>query len=368
MGRNIDIKGIEPDKRLFHNERLNVYPRKIHFEKIWFWPDNYRTLLHLDILKAEKKKPLSELTLSEITDFLVGREELRLYELASSIEKNGVKVPLIILNDGLLLDGNRRYFACSYIFDKAQKKQQGCPDILKEIPVLVIKTTDVNETIKRKILAEANFVEEYKVPWSLDVKAKVTHDFYLECIKNKLTPEEAYDEIQKVYSVKKKDVDAYLETMKLTDEFIASAPPGKKNEFRVIVQNKFVYFWEFRNKGLRGAAALDPKKELPSVKKLFFKMIETVRFKNLKQVEPMIRAVRDPHAWELLTSSNGIKIDVVEALIREQRVFRSAEDKVRNFLRWLQTKADPKTFTKATSDLLKKLVDVCSKLLSRKGA
>lgn len=363
----VDIKGIKPEKRLFHNIRLDVYPKKVRFEDINFWKKNYRTALHIDLLEAEKKKSIFQLTLTEITEFLVGRYKLRLADLAASIEKNGVKVPLIILTDGLLLDGNRRYFACSYIFHKAKRKKLPCPEILNEIPVWVIKSKDVDDRTKQKILAEANFVKDYRVPWSDDVKAKVITDFYRSCIKNKLTPQQAYEEIQDVYSKNKSDVDAYIETMQFTDEFISKASPTRKNYFRELVQSRFVYFWEFRDKALKGRGALDPKTELPKAKNLFFKMIETGRFKNMKQVEPMVRAVGDEHLWDLLKSSQGVKIDMVEALLKEQRAIKSAEDKVRNFLRWLQSKAQPSTFTKGTFTLLQNVADTCLKFLRRRG-
>jgi len=362
---NLDTKGIKPEERLFHNVRLKVYPTMVGLAEITFWRENYRTALHIELLEAEKRKPISQLTLSEITDFLVERPELRLAELASSIEKNGVKVPLIILTNGTLLDGNRRYFACSYIYHKSARKNLPRPEVLDRIPVLVIKDTDVDETTKRKILAEANFVEEYKVPWSLDVKAKVVGDFYRSCIAAGSTPEQAYEAIEDVYGVKKVDVDAYLETMDLTDQFIATAQAPKKNKFREFVQAKFVYFWEFRNKALKGPRPLDEKFELPKVKKLFFEMIELERLKNMKQVEPMIQSVRDKDTWEMLYKSRGAKIDMVEAIIKERKAIRSAEDKVRNFLTWLQTKADPATFTKGTFKLIEKLATECSRLLGR---
>jgi len=361
--KRIDIKGIKPEKHIFHNEPLDVYPTRISFSKIDFWPENYRTVLHFDILEAQKNKPVSKLSLEEIIDFLVGRPELKLDDLASSIEKNGVKVPLIILSNGMLLDGNRRYFACSYLFHEAKKKGKDIPKVLYDIPVYVIKKRDVNERTRQKILAEANFVNDWKVPWSLDVKAKVIDDFYNSCIKEGTSKEKTYKEIRDVYGEDKSTVDAYIETMELTREFVSSAPKGKRNKFRENVQNKFLYFWEFRNKALKGRGALEAKSELPKVKRLFFNMIKTERFNNYKQVEPMIRAVRDQYAWKLLINSKGSKINMVEALMKEQKAVRSVEDKVRNFLGWLQTKADPTSFTKATIVLLKKVIHECSKLI-----
>ena len=183
--------------------------------------------------------------------------------------------------------------------------------------------------------------------------------------KHPLTKDQVYQEIKDVFGEVKSQVDAYIESIELSDEFVDSAPTGKKNDFRERVQGKFLYFWEFRNKAMGGGrSALDHAKELSKVKKLFFKMIETDRFKNFKQVEPMIRAVRDEYCWDLLISSQGSKIDQVEAIFKEQKAIRSAEDKIRNFMRWLQH-VDIQTFTKAAVKLLEELTLKASKILRK---
>jgi len=361
----INTKGIEPQHRLFHNVKVDVYPKEVSFEEIQFWPENSRTVLDFDILEAQKKRAISDISLEELTDFLVDRYDLHLVELAESIAKNGVRVPLIIIDDGTLLDGNRRYFACSYIFHRAKRKKQAIPDVLMNIPAMIIKSKDIDDRLKQKILAEANFVSDYKVPWTLAVKAEVINDYYKLCIRNKLTPQQTYDEIEDVYGVSRSDIDAYVEAIELTEQFILSAQIDRRNQFREIVQSRFVYFWEFRNKALRGRAPLDTQTELPQVKALFYKMIETQRFKNMKQIEPMVKAVRDSDMWSMLVESQGSKIDVVEALYKEEKAIRSAEDKIRNFLKWLQIKADPTTFTAAAFKLLDQLVSEATGILQR---
>lgn len=362
MAKKLKIKGKKPKQHLFHNEWLDVYPQDVDFKDIEYWPKNLRTLLDFDLLKQEKGKGIERLSLKEITDYLVRRPDLKLGKLAKSIEDNGVRVPLIILENGRLLDGNRRFFACSHIFHKT-KPEDLKPRVLTSIPALIIKTEDINERIEQKILAEANFVDDFRVQWPLEVRAKVISEFYHKCKKRKMPPKTIYEEITNVYGVEKKDIDAYVETVTLTKEYIATSTVKEKNKFRQQVQSKFVYFWEFRNKATKGRGALDPKKDLPKVKELFFNMIKNERFDNIKQVEPMIRALRDPYFWKQLIESKGLKIAQIEAMFKEQKAIRSSTDKTRNFLRWLQNKAEPSTFTKATYALLKKLKNECAKLL-----
>lgn len=366
MAKRIPTRGIKPEIKLFHNQRLKVYPKTLRFEDVVFWPQNQRTILPFDVLEAKKRKPLSKLSLEDITDFLAERPDFELVDLAESISRNGVRVPLIVLDDGTLLDGNRRYFACSYLFYEANSKQLARPSILDQIPALVIKKTSIDRKTRFKILAEANYVKDYKVEWPLDVKAGVIYDYYKHCRKERqMSEKDAYKEIEDVFGEDKAKVDAYIESTRLCLEFINSTTKSRRNEFREKVQGKFLYFWEFRNKATRGRSALDPNTQLPLVKRLFFKMIETNRFKNFKQVEPMIRAIRDDYSWSLLIESQGSKIDQVEALYKEKKAIRSAEDKLRNFLRWLE-QSDVESFNLAATKLLSDLSIRISKILRRK--
>ncbi len=189
MAKKIKIKGKKPKQHLFHNEWLDVYPQDVDFKDIEYWPKNLRTLLDFDLLKQEKGKNIEKLALKEITGFLVQRPDLKLGKLAKSIEVNGVRVPLIILENGRLLDGNRRFFACSHIFHKP-KSEEFDPKVLTNIPAFIIKTKDINERIEQKILAEANFVDDFRVRWPLQVRANVISKFYHECKKRKMTPKE----------------------------------------------------------------------------------------------------------------------------------------------------------------------------------
>ena len=117
---DIDISGIVPEKVLFHNEEIDTYRTSVSFEEIEYWPGNLRTVLHFSKLEKEFGKKLVDIVLSDLTNFLAKRDELKLTHLARSIGLNGVRVPLILLDDGTLLDGNRRFFACSYLYHQQE--------------------------------------------------------------------------------------------------------------------------------------------------------------------------------------------------------------------------------------------------------
>ncbi len=361
LGTNmIDLKGIPPEKQLFHNIWIDVYPKRLHIDSIRFWPANARNVLDFDLLEGKFDKKLDKIPEKEIIEFLADQPRLKLADLATSIKKNGVRVPLIVLQDGTLLDGNRRYFACKLIQYEAEEKKKGLPDVLKNISAYVVKKEDTDARTIQKILAEANFVDDYRVQWTLDVKAKVIKDFYSALESQGVDKDSIYKEILDVYSVDKREVDDYLLSLELADEFI-DAGKGKKEKLkrRQIVQGKFLYFWEFYNKAYRGRGALN-EEEVPKVKGLFFIMMLNDRFKNFKQVEPMVRCIQDEHCWNMLLESKGVKMDEVQAILMEKKAIRSVDDKLRNFLNWLD-KLDVSTLTNTS---LRKIEEIVAKLRS----
>lgn len=155
-------------KKLFHNEWINVYPTTLPLDEIHFWKKNNRTIFTFEQLCRLKGKELDKLSIEEITRFVAEQDTHKLQILADSIGRNGVQVPLIIRDDGKLLDGNRRYFACELL--KMQHADCGMklPEFLSKIPVLVIRKADLKDTLELKILAEANFIPDLKIPWPLD--------------------------------------------------------------------------------------------------------------------------------------------------------------------------------------------------------
>ena len=361
----IDISNIKPEKKLFHNEQIDVYPTSVPIEEIKFWKENLRTMLSFTLLEKRFKKKLPSISLNEIVDYLAEQRALKITKLAESIDKNGVRVPLIILEKDLtLLDGNRRYFACQYLLTKSQSENTRRPAVLDSIPVWVIKDKDINFRKQQKVLAEANFVPDYKVEWTLDVKARVIHSYFSDCIKKRgMSREAAYKEVEDVYGVESHTIDAYIGSIKLSLEFVKSAPPDEKNRYRQIVQDKFVYFWEFRDKTHTKKMGLEVT-EINELKKLFFIMMSTDRFKKMKQIEPMIRSIRDEYSWKILTDSSGSKIDQIEAMYMEQKAIRSAEDKIRNFQRWL-SKYQISDFSSAAIKLLTTMITDCQQIIKK---
>jgi hypothetical protein len=336
----ISTKGIPPQNKLFHNEPITVYPTSLPLDKIHFWPKNNRTLFTFQRLCRERRKELDQISIEDITRFVAEQDIHKLEDLAKSIGRNGVQVPLIIRNDGLLLDGNRRYFACQWLAMQSRDRKRPIPTALLEIPALIIHKEDLTPTLELKILAEANFIKDLKVAWPLDAQARTVDDYYKQIRKDKKVDREtALDEVRNTFGISRQRVVDLMDSLELSKLFIGEGvDDDDRIKRRGIVEEKFVYFWEFKNKAMKGGGAFDDPAELAEVRDMFFQLIGKGRdaiIKNVKQVEPMIQAKRDKTAWSMLIESKGKKLSVVVNMINEKKEVRKAEDNIRIFHAWL---------------------------------
>lgn len=366
----ISTKGIRARKRLFHNELISVYETALPLREITFWPENNRTQFTFELLEREQGRELKEIPLDEITRFVASKPQHKLDALAASIRKNGVQVHLIVLDDGTLLDGNRRFFACQLLRIRAAEQDRRVPAVLKRIPVFIIKSKDITPSLRLKILAEANFVEDLKVPWPLDAKARAVKSFYDECRKRRMDHEQAIAEIREVFGISSQRAQDYLDTMIFADEFVNGADNrDERYNRRQVVEGAFVYFWEFRNKATKGAAKLDSEKEFPEVKEMFFTLMARPEgFANIKEIEPFIRARRDRTAWPMLVQSEGTRLPQVVALMNEKRALRKSEDKLQLFYSWL-SEVKSQDLNDTAFNLIKDIVAIAEQILGtrRKG-
>jgi len=345
---------ISPQKKLFHNEWINVYPTNLALDSINFWKDNNRTIFTFERLCRLKGKELEELSIEEITQFIAEQDIHKLQVLAESIGRNGVQVPLIIRDDGKLLDGNRRFFACHWL--RMQNKSHQELSVLQAIPVFVIRKSDLSQELELKILAEANFIPDLKVSWPLDAQARAVESYYQELRQKKVDRDTAIAEAVGVFGISRSRIIDLMDALDLTKSFIAEG--GDEDDRitrRIIVEDRFVYFWEFVNKAMKGRGAFDNLAELEEVKEMFFGLIGKGRdtpIKNVKQIEPLVQARRDDTAWAILKESKGTKLSVVVSMVNEKKEVRKAEDKIRIFLAWLK---DGNDYTPKAKSLLREV-------------
>ena len=359
----ISIDNITPKKKLFHDQWIDVYEKDLHIDEISFFPDNARTLFTFERLEKELGRSISEISPEEITHFVVNEPVHKMSALIKSINSNGVQVPLVVSTSGRLLDGNRRFFACSAIKFNAQTEGKEVPEILNRIPALVIKEETLSKNNNElRIIAEANFLPDLKVPWPIDAQARVIRN-YLEESGNDIP--KALSEIKSILGINKSDAVVLLESLELADEFIG--PANESQEWlqrKKIVEDKFVYFWEFRNKGIHSKSGLKDSTALKEVKEVFFSFMSKGNvnpIRNVKMVEPLILARHEEAYWNIIKESDGKDFAHVIHLLSEKKLEKQAEDKIRLFTTWLSSTTD---LTEQAKLRLRRLAELAAKKAS----
>jgi hypothetical protein len=172
----------------------------------------------------------------------------------------------------------------------------------------------------------------------------------------------ALAEVVAVFAIQRQRAEDLLDTLALTLKFIKEgAGENEKLRRREIVEDQFVYFWEFRNKAMKGRRKLDSKSELTDVTEMFFVLMAMGPdnpIKSLKQIEPLIQSRRHPSIWSLLTKSNGAALEEVIFMMGEIKGERKADDKIRNFLVWLK---DTKDLTSRAKTFLREVAKLATK-------
>lgn len=357
--KKISTENIQPEKKLFHDIFVDVYPKRMPLKDIDFWIENGRTLFTFERLCREKDKKLEDIPADEVTRYVAEQDVHKLQALSESIKRNGIQVPLIVQDDGKLLDGNRRYFASLWLGVQCKELNEPFPEHLNSVPVLIVRSSDLNPELELKILAEANFVPSLKVAWPLDAQARTIKDYYQNLINRELVRDEALYMVSSTFGITKQRTIDLLDTLELIEIFLSeSASDDDKIRRKAIVEEKFIYFWEFKNKAMRGKGAYRDPVELREVRDLFFGLLLKglgTFLKNVKQIEPLVQARRDNDAWQILLDSEGSKLDMVVAMLNEKRSGRISEDRIRMFLSWLM---DTDDFTPEAITQLNELVKV----------
>lgn len=164
----------EPNARRFHEIEVPVWEGMVDLDKIQGWIGNPRTELHADQFQTTYgRKPNDDEMYQLVMADNDPKEGLKIRELAGSIYKNGIRVPVVLTHDGRLLDGNRRYYASMFLArEGAPKKDQ---KRFTRIPAIVLPE-GISGDIEDAIITEYNFISDYRAEWPYYVKAMRVHD------------------------------------------------------------------------------------------------------------------------------------------------------------------------------------------------
>ncbi|MCF6281585.1 MAG: hypothetical protein L3J28_05110, partial [Candidatus Polarisedimenticolaceae bacterium] len=89
----ISTSDIEPERKLFHNEWLNVYQTVLSLDQIDFWEENNRTIFTFERLLWNKGKSVRELSIDELTNY-IGNYSASVNSVLTAHVQNSGRSPL----------------------------------------------------------------------------------------------------------------------------------------------------------------------------------------------------------------------------------------------------------------------------------
>jgi hypothetical protein len=197
-------------------------------------------------------------------------------------------MPLIVTSDKRILDGNRRYFACLYLYRSIEDKDER--EVLESVPVWVLPT-GISSDDEERILTELNSINDCYEKWPYSVVARrVYRDFLAGMTVEALR--------RKYHDWTEGRLNTVIEASKTAQEFIEYH--GDLAEAKDKAYRKLIWFDELRRSNRN---ALNKE----SFRSTIFDLIlspsspftSSADFKRLGEIYD------NPEAWEVLTTRGG---------------------------------------------------------------
>lgn len=318
----------------FHDTDLEVYQGQCDVSDIRLWRKNFRTLLDLEHLHELKKgRSVASLKDEDIIDYILKQGLHKIPDLASSIRMNGVRVPLIISYGGDLLDGNRRFLACKYLV--ATEKV-----LLNNFTTVPVKCVapHASASLKLKIIAEMNFLDQHKEEWPRNVRAQFAVQEFEKARRRLADDDKAYTFINYFLQVGRADLKRFQAVLAMIKEYVESVgQTGQKarQEAERFGRSKFQLFEEFYNKALAGAGAIKEPNVAAESKALLYRYIVNQQLLSITNVREFAKVVRYEAARNQLKKPSG-SFSLAKSLYDEYSTPRKATARVTRFCEWLE--------------------------------
>lgn len=214
----------------------------------------------------------------------------KLLELAESIRLNGVRIPLIVTDDGRILDGNRRYFANLYLYrmtDDAKEKQN-----YELLPVWALPP-GVSIDDEDWILTELNAINACQEKWPYSVVARRVYEDY----RNGMSVEGL---AQKFHEWTKSRIRMVIEACKVAEEFIEHHEDSL--EAKDLAYRKLIWFDALKRSNSK---AIEKQEFRDTIFDLVMLPKPERPFSSNKDFVRLTEIYNNPEAWETLTTRVG---------------------------------------------------------------
>lgn len=297
--------------RYFHRRKVEVWNGYVQTKDVVGWVGNVRIDLFVEKWKRDHAEALP--TNEDILQWMMHdpNSEFDLKPLGESIIKNGVRQKIVITAQGILLDGNRRYFASLMKFREAEKSNdRSTLDMVKSLPSYVLSPLCGKDDLDA-VLVEENFVDDCRLPWPNYIKATRVYGKYQELKSERLSKQQAISRLVDEFGISKGQVERFLKMMDFIQEFHdhhseVDEETGKtaKDDFAIkwSAQKHFEYFDE-----LTKAQVVSTLNSDPELRAKVFERLYDGDFASFVQVRKIPAISADRRARDIFITGEGPK-------------------------------------------------------------
>lgn len=152
--------------RTLSGVRMAGYIGRIDLTNVEYYIDNRRTERQVTGMRRRISGVPSN---GQLVDALIDDPDLDIERLARNIIENGLRVPIVLSASKKLLDGNRRYLAHRWIMKYGAPQQK---DEFSKLDAWVLADGHSDERDEIRVIAEYNFLDDFKERWTDYVKAR----------------------------------------------------------------------------------------------------------------------------------------------------------------------------------------------------
>lgn len=352
------LRNPEAEHVIFHDERVEVYKGQVDVNSIHLWRDNDRTTLDIEhLLKESGQRDIGKLTDEQIIGTIIKNGVHKISDLAKSIKMNGVRQPLILTYGKELLDGNRRFIACKYLL--AKEKQS---DIKFETATAYCLKAPLSKSLKYKIISEMNFLPDYKVQWAREIRAKYVRQLFNE-YKDKFGEKKAIKEVSYLLDIDKQDIFRFIEVLKMIEgyiKFVAEKSEQAKKDAEMFAREKFHFFEEFYNKGVKGK---ENKNIIEEDKNLFYGYLFNKQLISMTGIREFAAMLQYPPVRKIIRSKKET-LDYAKSIYDDIVIPKRASSKIERFCSWLDG-LSKNEIRDISDDVKKRLFKAIKKLETR---
>jgi hypothetical protein len=267
------------------------------------------------------------------------KEGLKIKDLAGSILKNGVRVPIVLNYERKLLDGNRRYYACMFLSLSGPKEER---KRFMRVPAIVLPKGTSKE-VEDAIITEFNFADDYRLSWPYYVKAMRVHADYVAGL--------VKEELESKYAWPWRVLNTWIKAADSCEKFLAYH--GHSFLARDFAYRNFIMFDEMMR---RYKSRLDNADFRDSVFDLLLaEYPDNHRFKSSADVIRLPEIRDNSEAWDVLTSKQGPEALKSALRILEVSTFDNVADvnsRFRRVVKGLEKLSGSGVLSAVDSDLL----------------